>query len=218
MTWQGRNNVVALEKVMPLAFPGMRIGLFGGSFNPPHHGHRHVSEVALKRMQLHRVWWLVTPGNPLKGRAGLETIAEREVAARKAAGHPRMIISGFERYLTTPYAIDTVRFLRRRYPAVRFVWIMGGDNLVTFHLWRYWRELFKALPIMVIDRPEARNQALASQAALYYAAARLPESKAKMLSGLSAPAWIYATAPLNDISSTEIRHRNGQMSSGRNKS
>ena len=214
MIWQGQSTVVALERSLPLACPGMRIGLFGGSFNPPHHGHRHVSEVALKRMQLERIWWLVTPGNPLKDRSGLEAIAERVAAARKAADHPRMIATGFERYLQTPYAVDTASFLRRRFPAVRFVWIMGGDNLATFHLWRDWRRLFETLPIMVIDRPEARNQALASPAAQCYSAARLPESHAKMLPALSAPAWIYATAPLCDISSTEIRNRNGQMSSG----
>ncbi|HKJ62154.1 MAG TPA: nicotinate-nucleotide adenylyltransferase [Hyphomicrobiales bacterium] len=212
MTWPGKSNVVELERSLPPACPGMRIGLFGGSFNPPHCGHRHISEVALKRMQLHRIWWLVTPGNPLKDTSGLKEIAEREAAARKAADHPRMIVTGFERFLPTPYAIDTARFLRRRFAGVEFVWIMGGDNLATFHLWRDWRGLFETLPIMVIDRPEARNQALASPAAQCYAGARLPESHAKMLPALPAPAWIYATAPLRDVSSTEIRNRRGLQS------
>jgi nicotinate-nucleotide adenylyltransferase len=190
----------------------MRIGLFGGSFNPPHHGHRHAAETALKRMQLHRVWWLVTPGNPLKDTSGLTEIAEREAAVREAASHPRMAVTGFETFLPTPYAIDTVRFLRRRFPSTDFVWVMGGDNLATFHLWRNWRGLFETLPIMVIDRPEMRNRALASVAAHKYSVARLPESCAKLLPALSAPAWIYATAPLHDVSSTDIRARAGQPS------
>jgi nicotinate-nucleotide adenylyltransferase len=191
----------------------MRIGLFGGSFNPPHPGHRHVSEVALKRLQLHMIWWLVTPGNPLKDAAGLGDIGERVAAAGKAANHPRMIATGFEQYLPTPFAIDTIRFLKRRFAGVQFVWIMGGDNLATFHLWRDWRGLFEALPIMVIDRPDMRNRALASQAAHRYAWARLPESSAKQLPAMTPPAWIYATAPLRDISSTEIRNRSVQVSS-----
>lgn len=212
MTGSGRRRVVQLERSLPPACPGMRIGLFGGSFNPPHRGHRHVSEEALKRMQLHRVWWLVTPGNPLKDRSGLEDIAEREAAARRAADHPRMIVTNFERFLPTPYAIDTVRFLRRRFPGVSFVWIMGGDNLTGFHLWRGWQGLFETVPIMVIDRPEERSKALASPAAHRYRAARLSENHAKLLPTSSAPAWIYATAPLCDISSTDIRARGVQRS------
>jgi nicotinate-nucleotide adenylyltransferase len=212
MTWQPKTSIVRLENSLPPAAPGMRIGLFGGSFNPPHHGHRHAAETALKRMQLDRVWWVVTPGNPLKDTAGLTEIAEREAAVREAAGHPRMAVTGFETFLPTPYAIDTIRFLRRRFPSTDFVWIMGGDNLATFHLWRNWRGLFEALPIMVIDRPEMRNRAMASRAAHLYAAARQPEARAKMLPALAAPAWIYATAPLRDVSSTEIRARAGQAS------
>src|SRR5690606_22627629 len=109
--------------------------------------------------------------------------------------------------------IDTIRFLRRRFPSTHFVWIMGGDNLASFHLWRNWRGLFEALPIMVIDRPVMRNRALASLAAHRYAAARLPESCAKGLPALAAPAWIYTTAPLRDVSSTQIRRERGDRQS-----
>lgn len=189
----------------PPAFPNMRIGLLGGSFNPPHEGHRHISLAAMARLRLDRLWWLVTPGNPLKSAAQLPNLAERMSLAVECAAHPAIEVTGFEAALPTAYAIDTVHFLRRRFPGVHFVWIMGGDNLAQFHRWRDWTGLFAALPILVLDRPGARLTALASPAARRFANARLPESAAPSLALSGTPAWIYLTLPLCDASSTTIR-------------
>ena len=189
----------------PPAFPNMRIGLLGGSFNPPHEGHRHISLAALARLRLDRLWWLVTPGNPLKSAAHLSGLAERLSLAAEIATHPAIEITGFEAALPTPYAVDTVYFLRRRFPGAHFVWIMGGDNLAQLHRWCDWAGLFTALPILVLDRPGARSRALASPAARRFAGARLPEYAAPRLAESSPPAWIYLTLPLCEVSSTAIR-------------
>src|SRR5688572_16504017 len=126
----------------PPAFANMRIGLLGGSFNPPHEGHRHISLAALSRLRLNKLWWLVTPGNPLKSAARQPDLADRLSLAAELASHPAIEVTGFEAALPTPYAIDTLHFLRRRFPGVHFVWIMGGDNLAQFHRWRDWAGLF----------------------------------------------------------------------------
>jgi nicotinate-nucleotide adenylyltransferase len=193
----------------PPAFPNMRIGLLGGSFNPPHDGHRHISLAAMARLRLDRLWWLVTPANPLKSAAHLPSLAERLPLAAECAAHPAIEVTGFEAALPTAYAIDTVHFLKRRFPGVHFVWIMGGDNLAQFHRWRDWAGLFAALPILVLDRPGARLGALASPAARRFAGARLPESAAPGLPLSAPPAWIYLTLPLCDASSTAIRREIG---------
>ena len=131
--------------------PGLVIGLLGGSFNPAHEGHYHVSLTAMKRLGLDYVWWLVSPGNPLKhAPAPLE---KRLAAARGHARHPRILVSDIERQMGTRYTIDTVRALKRRFPQVKFVWLMGSDNLESFHLWRNWREIARALPLVVVQRP-----------------------------------------------------------------
>jgi nicotinate-nucleotide adenylyltransferase len=189
----------------PLAFPNMRIGLLGGSFNPPHEGHRHISVAAAARLRLDRVWWLVTPGNPLKSAAHLPGLAERLCLAARVASHPAIEVTGFEVGLPTAYAIDTVQFLQRRFPGTHFVWIMGGDNLAQLHRWRDWTGLFRALPILVLDRPGARSRALASPAARRFAASRLPERAAPGLPVVPPPAWIYMSLPLCNASSTALR-------------
>ena len=204
----GSDSAIALLRPPP-AFAGMRIGLLGGSFNPPHEGHRHISLTAIARLRLDRLWWLVTPGNPLKDAGDLPHLAERMTLAADAAAHPAIEITGFEAALPTPYAIDTVRFLQRRFPAAHFVWIMGGDNLAQLHRWRDWAGLFRALPILVLDRPETRFRALASPAARRFAAGRFPESAALRLPLLAPPAWIYMTLPLRDVSSTALRAQAG---------
>lgn len=194
-------------QTLPPAYPGMRIGLFGGSFNPAHTGHRHICQVALQRLQLDQIWWLVTPGNPLKDSQELADIGNRSAAAERIASHPRMIVTAFEQYLPSPYAIGTIHFLQRRFPGVRFIWIMGGDNLADFHHWRYWEEIFRSLPIVVVDRPGTRHIAMASHAAQRFSNWRLPENNAGYLPFAAPPAWVYLTAPLRDISSTEIRRK-----------
>ncbi len=183
----------------------MRIGLLGGSFNPAHDGHRHISLTALQRLRLDKVWWLVTPGNPLKSGDGLASLSDRLRCARRLAAHPKIEVTAFEASMPTSYAIDTVRFLQRRYPGVRFVWLMGGDNLAGFHRWRNWTGLFASIPILVLDRPEARQVALASPAAIRFAASRIPENAAAELAFRAPPAWAYLTLPLCDLSSTAIR-------------
>lgn len=203
-----------LKSKPPLAYAGMRIGLLGGSFNPAHEGHRHISALALVRLGLDQVWWLVTPGNPLKSRADLPSLAERMTAARRVARHPRIKVTGFEVGLPTSYTVNTVKYLCRRYPGVRFVWIMGGDNLAQFHRWRNWRALFALLPVLVMDRPTARLPALASPAAQTFARARIATGDVSALPWLTPPAWGYLTIPLSAISSTAIRTARSALATG----
>jgi nicotinate-nucleotide adenylyltransferase len=198
----------------PPAFPSMRIGLMGGSFNPPHQGHLHISLIALQRLQLDKLWWIVTPGNPLKRGSELAPFGERMRLACELAQHPKIEVAGFEASRPSAYAIDTIGFLLRRYADVHFVWVMGGDNLAQFHRWRNWPAIFAALPILVLDRPGARHKALASPAAQRFAKMRLPETCAAKLARCHPPAWIYSTLPLCALSSTAIRSRQAKEKSG----
>ncbi len=193
----------------PLAFPGQRIGLFGGTFDPPHAGHLAISQCALKRLALDRVWWLVSPGNPLKSPQEHAGFASRLAEARRFVRDPRIRVTGFEAALPSPYSAATIAFLRQRLPGVRFVWLMGADNLAAFHRWRLWREIFRTLPIAVIDRPGWHLPALASPAARAFARARLPEAAAPRLATRSPPAWVYLTVRLSPLSSTLLRATRG---------
>jgi nicotinate-nucleotide adenylyltransferase len=191
----------------PRAAPGQAIGLLGGSFNPPHVAHRMISETALKRLGLDKVWWLVSPGNPLKRRSELASLAERLVLCRGVAMNPHIEITAFESNLPTPYTVATLAFLKMRSPLVRFVWIMGADNLAEVHRWQRWREIFSMFPVAVVDRPGWRLKALASKAARTYAANRLPEAQSLMLPHTPPPAWTFLTGPLSVVSSTELRNK-----------
>ena len=173
----------------------MRIGLLGGSFNPPHAAHRAISLFALKRLKLDRVWWLLTPGNPLKDNGGLHDLAERADAAREIADDPRIDISCLEAVIGTRYTVDTIIYLRRRVSGVRFVWIMGADNLAQFHRWQNWRRIASEVPIAVIDRPPQSFRALAAPAAQALARYRLPENQAARLADQRAPAWVFPHRP-----------------------
>lgn len=190
---------------LPPAAAGMRIGLLGGSFNPPHGGHRMISLEALKRLALDRIWWLVSPGNPLKSHADLAPLEERLRAARALADHPRIIPTAFEAALGSPFSINTLGFLLRRFPTVRFVWLMGADNLAEFHRWRDWRAIFESAPIAVLDRPGWRYRALASPAAHAFEYGRLDEGHAAALASRPPPAWLYLSGKLSPLSSREIR-------------
>lgn len=187
--------------------PGLRVGLFGGSFNPAHEGHVHVTETALKRLDLDRVVWLVSPQNPLKSTRETAPLAARMESAR-ALAPKRAAVSDFETRAGTRYTIDTLRALTARFPGVRFVWIMGADNLAQFHRWRAWREIARLVPIAVVARPgpEALKGRLSPFAARFRRA-RLPERRATGLAAANPPAWVYLTAPLHPASSTEIRAR-----------
>ncbi|TAK46911.1 MAG: nicotinate-nucleotide adenylyltransferase [Xanthobacteraceae bacterium] len=190
---------------LPPHGPGSRIGLLGGSFNPPHATHREASLFAMKRLGLDRVWWLVTPGNPLKEPGDLAPLAARLHAARRLARHPRIDVSCLEAVIGTRYSDDTVAFLRRRCPAVRFVWLMGADNLFTFHRWHNWTRLARRVPMAVIDRPPHGFRALASPAALALARYRLAEDKAARLADRTPPAWVFLHGLKSPLSSTMLR-------------
>ena len=189
----------------PPAAAGMRIGLLGGSFNPPHEGHRHITLEALKRLGLDRVWWLVTPGNPLKSPRELAAFSERLEAARRLARHPRIDVTGLEAARPSAYTVDTLAFLTRRFPNVHFVWLMGADNMADFHRWKGWRQILETMPIAVLDRPGYRLAARAAPAAQAFAAYAQDERDAAGLATMPPPAWTLLTLPLSPHSSTAIR-------------
>jgi len=195
----------------PPAYSTMRIGLLGGSFNPPHPGHRHIAQTALRRLALDRVWLMVTPGNPIKDHGELAELSQRLSETRAMVAHPRITATGFEAALPTAYTAGTLAYLRRRFPGVRFVWIMGGDNLVSFHHWQDWRCIMRTMPVAVLDRPGFRFHAMKSPAANTFNRARVDERQGPSLALLRPPAWAYLTYPLVDISSTQLRqHRRGK--------
>jgi nicotinate-nucleotide adenylyltransferase len=190
---------------LPRAAPGMRIGLYGGSFNPPHAGHRHVSLMALRRLGLDRVWWIVTPGNPLKDPGELATTAMRVAEAKRMADHPRIDVTSFEEEIGARYTVDTLAYLKRRYPGVRFVWIMGADNLAGFHRWRGWRRIARMMPIAVIDRPGWTLKAAHSRSGVALSPKRINESDALALPDAKPQAWVFLHGPRSHLSSTKLR-------------
>lgn len=200
---------LSVAQSIPLYSNGMRIGLLGGSFNPPHVAHRAISLFAIKRLKLDRVWWLVTPGNPLKQHGALHDLDARAEAARKMADDPRIDISCLESVIGTRYTVDTISYLRRRASGLRFVWIMGADNLAQFHRWQNWRRIASEMPIAVIDRPPQSFRALAAPAAQALARYRLPENRAARLADQPAPAWVFLTGMKLNLSSTGLRNPDG---------
>jgi nicotinate-nucleotide adenylyltransferase len=190
---------------LPRWTPGQRIGLMGGSFNPPHDGHLLVSRLALKRLGLDRLWWLVTPGNPLKPIAGLPTLPARIEAARAIARDPRIAVTGFEAELGARFTHDSIAWLVKRAPSAHFVWIMGADNLCQFHLWRRWRDIARLVPVAVVDRPGSTLRALNSHAGAALAPFRVAECDAARFAGRRAPAFIFLHGPRSSMSSTAIR-------------
>jgi nicotinate-nucleotide adenylyltransferase len=190
---------------LPTNAPGMRIGLFGGSFNPPHDAHRAVTLYAMKRLRLDRVWWLVTPGNPLKDNKQLPPLDRRIEAAQALAAHPRIDVTGIEAVIGTKYSYDTIVRLMQECPQSRFVWIMGADNLKNFHRWKRWQDIAGTVPIAVIDRGGTGLSMLGSPAAQALARARIPESRAAALADASPPAWAFLHGMKLALSSTELR-------------
>lgn len=190
---------------LPPHAPGMRIGLFGGSFNPPHEGHLLVSRIALRRLRLDRLWWLVSPGNPLKDTRELPSLAARMAAARRIARDPRIVVTGLEAEVGARFTIDTLRYLRARCPGVRFVWIIGGDNLLQLDRWRRWEDIMRLAPVAVIDRPGATLRAANAKAALRFPQSRLPEREAARIAFAAPPAFVYLHGPRSAVSSTELR-------------
>jgi nicotinate-nucleotide adenylyltransferase len=200
---------LSVSQAIPPYSNGMRIGLLGGSFNPPHAAHRAISLFAIKRLKLDRVWWLVTPGNPLKDHGSLRDLDARAEAARKMANDPRIDVSCLESVIGTRYTVDTISYLRRRASGLRFVWIMGADNLAQFHRWQNWRRIASEVPIAVVDRPPQSFRALAAPAAQALARYRLPENQAGRLADQRAPAWVFLTGLKLNLSSTGLRNPDG---------
>lgn len=191
---------------LPHIQPGQSVGLLGGSFDPPHHGHAAISHAALKRFGLDHLFWLVSPGNPLKSRQPA-TMARRITAAQALLQHPRIHISGIEADLGTRYTAQTLRHLRRRHPGVRFVWLMGADNLVHFHRWKDWRQILDTVPVGVLARPGDRIAARLSPAARIYRHAMLKGGESHLLAQADSPAWCFVNVPMVDVSSTQLRAR-----------
>ena len=190
---------------MPHVEKGMQVGLFGGSFNPPHGGHALVAEIALRRLDLDQLWWMVTPGNPLKSTRELASLGERIRLSERMAKDPRIKVTAFEAAHNVRYTADTLALVRACNPGVDFVWIMGADSLRDFHRWQRWRQIMMTFPVAVIDRPGATLSFLSSVAAKTFDYARIDERDAPILARMRAPAWTFIHGPRSSISSTAIR-------------
>ena len=188
----------------PIAKAGQVVGLLGGSFDPAHEGHVHITRTALKRFGLDHVWWLVSPANPLK-KCGPAPLADRMARARQVMQHPRVEVTDIESRLGTRYTAETVAALQARYPAVRFVWLMGADNLAQFHRWQDWRWIMDNVPVGVLARPNDRISARLSKAARVYREAMLQGRASEVLGRGDAPRWCFVNIPMSDASSTAIR-------------
>lgn len=188
----------------PTARAGLRVGLFGGSFDPPHAGHVHAALWALRAFGLDRVWWLVSPGNPLKADAPAD-LARRLAAARAIMRHPRVAVTDLEARLGTRYTAETLGALRARYPGVRFVWLMGSDNLAGFHRWDRWETILATTPVGVLARPGTQVAAGLAPAARRFTRCRLPAAAARALPFAAPPAWCLVTGRMVDLSSSGLR-------------
>lgn len=185
------------------AAAGLRIGLLGGSFNPAHAAHRHISLIALRRLRLDAIWWLVSPQNPLKSLEGMAPLPLRLERARETANHPCIHVNAVELALKTRFTIDTVRALRATFAQAQFVWLMGGDSLASFHLWRRWRDIASTIPIGVIARPEFTMRALCSPTARQLGCSRIFDPA--NLAGCKPPAWVFMQETLDPASGTHLR-------------
>ncbi len=205
MTHPSPQPLPARYLTMPHVEKGMQVGLFGGSFNPPHAGHALVAEIALRRLALDQLWWLVTPGNPLKNGRELAPLAERVQLSEALMHDPKVKVTAFEAAHNVQFTADTLALVRAKNPGVDFVWIMGADNLRDFHRWQRWRQIALTFPIAVIDRPGATLAFLSSVLAKTFDYARVDEADAPRLARLKAPAWTFIHGPRSSLSSTALR-------------
>ena len=193
---------------MPAAGDGAKIGLFGGSFNPPHEGHLNLCDLALKRLELDQIWWVVTPGNPLKDTSKLASLETRIQKCHEIISHHRIKVTAFEAKHKVRYTADTVTLVKRLRPRNDFIWLMGADNLADFHHWQDWQQIADMMPIAVIDRPGSTlsyHSALASIALSKY---RIDEGDASLLAYMRPPAWTFLHGPRSSLSSTQLRAEN----------
>ena len=197
-----------MKRCFPMARPGEVIGLLGGSFDPAHSGHVHITHEALKRFGLSRIWWLVTPGNPIKT-AGPAPLSQRMERARTVMQDPRVTVSDIEAHLGTRYTAQTLARLRGCYPGVRFVWLMGADNLAQLHRWQNWQEIMQTVPVGVLARPGDRLSARMSPAARLFARYRISGRASQLLGRKDAPAWCFVNVPMVAQSSSAIRATGG---------
>ena len=204
MSKSKREHIAGITN-LPIFAPNMRIGLFGGSFNPPHIGHRMVSRQVMKRLQLDAIWWLVTPGNPLKNHANLLPLKERVEQARKLITLPNVHVSGFEAAYGFTYTYQSLKFLTQRLKGCKLVWIMGADNLSQFHQWEKHEEIAKLMPMVIYARPGSNQHSLNSRTATRLAKYRIDEYDAKLLPSMKAPAWVYLRGIMSGLSSSKIR-------------
>ncbi len=182
------------------------IGLLGGSFNPAHDGHVHLSREAKKRLGLDGIWWIISPQNPLKPKSELAPYADRLAHAQTLIKpHPFIRLSEIETEHHLRYSIDTIRALQNQHPRTRFVWLIGADNLAIFHRWRNWQQMMESIPIAVFDRAPYSHSALRSKAAIRYRAYRLDESDARALPSARKPAWVWCSMPRHATSATDLR-------------
>lgn len=196
--------------------PRRAIGLLGGSFNPAHDGHRYISLEAIKRLALDEVWWLVSPQNPLKPRAGMAPFAERSASAARVARHPRIRVSDLEARLATTYTAETLARLTAM-PGQRFIWLIGADNLLQLPQWQHWERIFRLAPIAVFDRSPYSRSAVVSKAGQRFAHARIDESAAHTLKDTVTPAWTFLHLPPHPASSTAIRAQKARDQPGENR-
>ena len=190
---------------MPYVEKRMQVGLFGGSFNPPHAGHALVAEIALRSLGLDQLWWMVTPGNPLKSGRTIAPLGERLALSEQIAEDPRIKVTAFEAAYNVRYTADTLALVRGRNPGVDFVWVMGADNLAGFHHWDRWRDIALTMPIAVIDRPGSTLAFISSVMARTFDYARVAERDAARLAQMRAPAWTFIHGPRSSLSSTALR-------------
>lgn len=191
----------------PSIFARRKIGLFGGSFNPAHEGHAYIARTAIERLGLDEVWWLVSPGNPLKSGYDMAPLAERFASAVGRAGNGCMRVTDVERELGTAYTAEAVAALAARYPRLSFVWVMGADNLVQIPAWKDWSSIFNTVPVAVFARPHYIERALSGAASVRFREARLPERAARTLLRHRPPAWVFVHSRLHAVSASAIRAR-----------
>jgi nicotinate-nucleotide adenylyltransferase len=199
------DSVVFSGQAGALSHRNRRIGLLGGSFNPAHDGHRYISIEAMKRLGLDEVWWLVSPQNPLKSESGMASFDRRVASARVVARHPRIRVSTIEAEIGTRYTADTLEMLGLRYPAARFVWLMGADNLSQISRWQDWSKIFNTVSIAVFARDSYDSKALSALAAQRFAFARLPASAAMALADAAPPAWVFLRIRPHPAAATDLR-------------